>query len=129
MCDFSGFRAPEMVKNRPVVVLTRDLVGRPNLVTVACLSSGRPDPVRDYHCLLPQASLPMLGMFQVAETWVKGDMIYTVGFHRLDMIRLGNRGPDGKHLYFNSRFSRERMKEIYGCVLDGLGLGELKGHL
>lgn len=130
MCDFSvGFKEPEIVKKRPVVVLTPAMRGRHELVTIAALSTSTPDPVRDYHCQLPKASLPQLGNFQEKETWVKGDMVYTVGFHRLDLIKLNKRGPGGKRQYFNQKLGRERMKEIYGCVLHGMNLGSLVQHL
>ena len=130
MCDFTkGFREPEMVKVRPVVVLTPDIAGRSGLVTVVGLSSVAPKPARSFHCVLPKSSLPMLGEFQSKETWVKGDMIYAVGFDRLDLIKIGKRGADGKRQYFKSRLGRERMREIYGCVLHGLNLPALMDHI
>ncbi len=130
MCAFpKGFKEPEMVKNRPVVILTPAMTGRPNLVTIVGLSSVRPDPVRDFHLLLPKASLPMLGDFQSKETWVKGDMIYAVGFHRLNLIRLGTHDVDGKRHYFKSRLGRPRMRKIYTCVLHGLNLGPAAAHI
>jgi len=130
MCDFSqGFRKPEIVKKRPVVVLTPSMDGRANLVTVVALSTVPPAPQRAFHCLLPKGCLPMLGNFQVGETWVKADMIYAVGFHRLDLIQLGGRGANGKRLYFRRRLGRDRMREIYGCVLHGLNLGSLVPHI
>ena len=129
-CDFSaGFKQPELVKKRPVVTLTPALDGRKGLVTVIGLSTVRPSPVRDYHVELPKTSLPMLGDFQTRETWVKGDMIYAVGFHRLDLIKLGGRDTNGKRRYFTSRLSRERMRQIYACVLHGLNLGALVAHI
>ncbi|MEX0730602.1 MAG: type II toxin-antitoxin system PemK/MazF family toxin [Aquisalimonadaceae bacterium] len=132
LCDFSeGFREPEMVKSgRPVVVLSPAMQGRQRLVTVVALSSARPDPVMPYHYHLPRSCLPQLGRFDRAETWVKGDMIYTVGFHRLDLIQLGRRNPNtGKRVYFSDRLGRERMREIYSCVLRGLNLSALCKHL
>lgn len=69
-------------------------------------------------------------MFQDGESWVKGDMIYTVGFHRLDLIRLGTKDLNtGKRQYYRNRLSRDRMKEIYNCVLHGLNLGHLGQHI
>ena len=83
----------------------------------------------DYHCLLPKNCMPMIGNFQRDDSWIKGDMIYSVGFHRLELIRLGKRGPNGKRLYYENRLGRDRMKEIYGCVLYGMNLGSLAKHL
>lgn len=131
ICDFStGFIEPEMVKSgRPVLVLTGAIKGRGKLVTIAAMSTVEPNPIMSYHYRLPKSCMPMVGHLQKDDSWVKGDMIYAVGFHRLDLIRLGKRGHDGKRLYFKNTLSRERMKEIYGCVLYGMNLGNLKKHL
>lgn len=132
LCDFSdGFRAPEMVKReRPVLVLTPAIKGRANLVTILALSTSCPSPIMPYHYKLPKASMPQLGRFQEKDTWVKADMIYTVGFHRLDLIKLGKRDVNtGKRLYFRQKLGREQMTEIYKCMLHGLNLGQLGKHL
>lgn len=110
-------------------MLTPGIEGRAGLVTVVGLSTAPPEPVRDYHCLLPKNCLPQLGNFQTKDTWVKGDMVYAVGFHRLELIKLGKKGPGGKRQYFNRRLSRERMREVYSCVLHGLNFGALVPHL
>ncbi len=91
LCDFSsGFKEPEMVKNhRSVIVLMPPISGRSNLVTILALSTNCPSPIMSYHYKLPKASMPQVGRFQGKDTWVKADMIYTVGFHRFDLIRLG----------------------------------------
>lgn len=129
-CDFSeGFKEPEIVKRRPVVVLA-SFDTRPGLVTVACLSTQEPDPPRDYHMEMQKGMLPQLGEFQKDTTWLKGDMVYTVGFHRLDRIRLGKKDPlTGKRVYFTQRLSRETMKSVYTCVLHGLKIGHISRHL
>jgi len=130
MCDFrKGFKEPEMNKYRPVLVLTPGMKGRAEIVTVVGFSTAKPNPVMNFHCQVPKASLPMTGYFQKSETWVKGDMIYAIGFHRLDLIKLGTKGPDGRRQYFTRRLSREKMREIYGCVLQGLNLGALVRHI
>lgn len=130
ICDFTkGFKEPELVKRRPVIVLTPSMPGRGSVVTIVGLSSVKPEPILDYHCLLPKASLPMLGEYQNQETWVKGDMIYAVGYHRLSPIQLGTHRADGKRNYFTNRLNRTRMHEIYGCVLHGLNLPKLVEHI
>lgn len=131
MCDFSaGFKAPEMVKKRPVLVLTSGIAGRSNLVTVLALSTTRPTIVMPFHYPLSKNSMPQIGKFQQDETWVKGDMIYTVGFHRLDLIKLGTKDRQtGRRLYFKQVLGRDQMKKIYTCTLHGLNLGFLSEHL
>lgn len=131
LCDFSpGFKEPEMVKSkRPVVVLTGAICGRPNLVTIVPLSTVEPEPCRLYHYRIPKQSMPQVGKLQEQDSWLKGDMIYTVGFHRLNLILLGKKGSGGKRLYFTDRLGRDQMKLIYQCVLHGLNLGKLSPHL
>ena len=74
--------------------------------------------------------MPQLGRFQQSDSWLKGDMIYTVGFHRLDLIRLGKKNPQtGKREYFNKRLRRDQMNEIYRCILNGMNLGNLGNYL
>lgn len=126
MCDFSqGFKIPEMVKNRPVIILSGAIKGRSDLATIIPLSTKKPDPIQSFHYKLPYSSMPMLNIFQKNETWVKGDMIYTVGFHRLNLIQLGTRNSFGKRNYFNKRLGKEQMKKIHQCVLHGLNLGSI----
>lgn len=127
ICDFSpSFKEPEMVKRRPVLVVADVFKGRGRVLTVVGLSTTAPDPVMPFHMHLPRAALPQLPAFQgPRETWVKGDMIYTVGFHRLDAIQLGIRDQRGKREYFKQRLSRERMRDVYACILHGLNLAEI----
>ena len=131
LCDFSqGFKEPEMIKpSRPVLILSSELKGRSKLVTVVALSTTKPNPIQPYHYLLPKNSMPMLQRFQDKETWVKGDMIYTVAFHRLDLIKLGTRNHLGKREYYQRRLGREQMKKVYSCVLNGLNLAHLSNYL
>ena len=131
LCGFSmGFKEPEMVKSkRPIIVLTSPIQGRADLVTIVPLSTTPPHPPQPYHYKIPKQSLPMLGKYQDNDSWVKGDMLYTVGFHRLELIRLGTINPDGKRQYFKNKLGRDQMKIIYSCVLHGLNLGNLVAHL
>lgn len=131
MCDFTrGFVEPEMVKRRPVLVISPTIKGRGPLVTVVALSTTPPPTPMPYHLQLPKTSLPQIGRFQERVTWVKGDMIYSVGFHRLDLIQLKVKNPiTNKREYFNNRLGREQMKQVYQCVLHGLSLGQLGIHL
>jgi len=131
LCDFfPGFKEPEMVKEkRPVIVLTGPIKGRSNLVTIAALSHREPKPPQLYHYKIPRQSMPMTGKFQDEDSWLKGDMIYTFGFHRLHLIRLGKRGSDDKRLYFTNRLGPEQMKQIYQCVMHGLNLAKLAVHV
>lgn len=131
MCDFSiGFKEPEMVKKRPVIVISPPMEGRSNIVTVAAMSTAVPKKIMPYHYQVPKASMPQLGTFQEKNTWLKGDMIYAVGFHRLELIRLNKKDPNtGKRVYFDRRLGKEQMNKIYTCVLHGLSLGAVSEFL
>lgn len=72
--------------------------------------------------------MPMLRKYQENDSWVKGDMVYTLGFHRLDLILLGKEA-NGRRLYFKNKLGRDQMREIYQCILHGLNLGHLGMHL
>lgn len=128
MCDFnSGFKEPEMVKRRPVIVLSPKIAARPKLCTVVALSTTAPQAIQPYHCMVTfDPTLPP--PFNAKEMWVKGDMIYSAGFHRLDLIRLGTR-ENGKRQYYFKTLSADDMKHVRTCVLRGLGLSTLTKHL
>lgn len=130
LCDFSkGFKEPEMVKSsRPVIVLSGFIPGRSNLATVVACSTVAPDTVRSYHYKLPEQSTPKCKHFMGRDTWIKGDMIYTVGYHRLDLI-LMSKDNCGKRVYFDQRLGKEQMSEIYRCVLNGIGMSFLCKHI
>lgn len=48
-------------------------------------------------------------------------MVYTVGFHRLNLIQTG-KDHQGKRLYFSQCLGKEQINEIRRCVLHGLGM-------
>lgn len=116
-----------MVKRRPVVVLSPKIAMRPGLCTVVALSETKPHPVMPYHCQIDiEPELP--SPFSSKAIWVKGDMINAVGFHRLDLIRVG-KANTGKRLYRYETLSNEIIKQIRECVLKGLGMSILTKHL
>jgi mRNA interferase MazF len=128
VCNFNGtFKEPEMVKPRCVIVLSPRIRARAKLCTVVCLSSTEPDHVMPYHCQLdirPHLPRP----WDSDGIWVKGDMVYSIGFHRLDLIRLG-KDRDGKRIYRMEILTADQMKKVKCCVLRGLGMATLTKHL
>jgi uncharacterized protein YifN (PemK superfamily) len=128
VCDFNGtFKEPEMVKRRCVVVLSPRIQARARLCTVVCLSSTAPAHQQQYHCQLdirPELPLP----WDSNGIWVKGDMLYSVGFHRLNLIRAGKQ-RDGTRIYRMETLTAEQMKELKCCALRGLGMSVLTKHL
>lgn len=82
ICDFdSGFRPPEMVKRRPVVVLSKKESHSRHLCTVVAFSTTAPAPVMTWHHPLPHVKVP--GLKATAPMWAKCDMLATVSFDRL----------------------------------------------
>jgi uncharacterized protein YifN (PemK superfamily) len=130
MCDFSsGFKAPEMVKKRPVVVISPKRKRDSGLCTVVAISTVTPAPTESWHHQILRPSMPQTSRFQSNDSWIKGDMIYRVGFDRLELIKIGKDQQTGKRLYFKQVLGREQMKSVYSCVLHALNLGQLPQYL
>ena len=128
VCDFNGtFKEPEMVKPRCVIVLSPRIEKRAKLCTVVCLSTTDPRHVMPFHCRLDiRPALPR--PWDSKGVWVKGDMVYSIGFHRLNLLRIG-KDRAGKRVYRMDTLSAEQMKVVRCCVLRGLGLANLTKHL
>ena len=118
-CDFSkGFQPPEMVKVRPVVIITPQLPGRPRLCTIVPLSTVKPNPQQLYHHKMSNNSLP--SKLQKADCWAKCDMLYTVCLQRLDRIR--ERDNHGNRRYVTSKITAQDLYSIEQAVINGIGL-------
>lgn len=127
-CDFNqGFTEPEMVKRRPVIVVSPKIAARKGLCTVVGLSTTAPSPVMPYHAQL-DVNPPLPPYFESKGIWIKGDMIYSVGFHRLDFISFG-KDTTGKRIYYLSTISPEQLKVVQSCILRGMGMQTLTKHL
>lgn len=120
-CDFAGYIEPEIIKRRPVVVLSTHK-RNPKLVAVVPLSTTAPNPVESHHHRLLQNPLPNE---QGAEVWAKCDMVAVVSTERLDLIRTGRRHPDGRREYITPKIGADQFDAIRRAVISGLGLGSL----
>jgi uncharacterized protein YifN (PemK superfamily) len=87
MCNFTGFNTPEMVKVRPVIILTKHRHNA-QLVTIIPLSTTPPMQVADHHHELSANPLPGK---QNVRCWAKCDMIYTLSIARMDRFKLKSR--------------------------------------
>ena len=83
ICDFDDVGVgAEMVKRRPVVVVSmRDASGG-RLVTVVPLSTTAPAPEQAWHYSMPH--LRIRGWPDTPTSWAKCDMLATVSFVRLN---------------------------------------------
>lgn len=127
ICDFSGFLEPEMVKRRPVVVVSPKIRFRAGLCTVVALSTTPPDRVMPYHC---QVTLdpPLPPPWRSGPLWVKGDMVYAVGYHRLDFVRMG-KSRSGRQTYRYEPLPADDLSRVRQVILSGLGLASLTRHI
>lgn len=104
VCNFdSGFRAPEMVKKRPVVVLSVRESHSRRLCTVVPFSTTAPTPAMAWHHPLPHVVVP--GLLAQAPIWAKCDMLATVSFERLNKP------------YVKTRHGRE-FRSLFLCAAD-----------
>ena len=121
MCDFNhGFKEPEMVKCRPVVILSF----RQGLCTVVPLSTTSPYFIEGYHHKLDPRSLPPILKEEKVDVWVKADHIITISLERMDRIRNG-RDSKGKRQYCTPFVTQEDFKSIKKAVLRGLEFHDL----
>lgn len=125
--DYSkGFKEPEMVKLRLAVVLSPNIKNRVNLATVVPLSLTQPDLIMPYHKTL---TIPFyMGKWGTPERWIKGDMVNSVGFHRIDFIRIG-KNRQGDRIYQYNTLDIENFKTVQKCALHGMGFSFLTRHL
>lgn len=115
ICDFStGFQAPEMVKVRPVVVISpRRRVG--SICTVVPLSSVAPTPFMPWHHQLSAGAYPPAR----GSMWAKCDMVAAVACHRLDRVKIITAG---KRTYHTFQVPDADMTAIRAAVAAALGL-------
>jgi uncharacterized protein YifN (PemK superfamily) len=106
MCDFDGYVAPEMVKTRPVVIVSGSHLPRRGLFGVVPLSGTEPDPIEAYHYKLPKNPIHEWG----GDMWAKCDMVCTVRTERLDRIKLAGRN------YVTRAVSQDELEAIRGCL-------------
>jgi mRNA interferase MazF len=127
ICDY-GIAAilPEMVKRRPVVVVSPRLRRRPDLVTIVPLSTTAPEPVEPHHCALTLGT-PLPPPFDSPDMWAKCDMIATVSLARLDRFR--RRIAGGQRQYRSGQLTPTQLAAVRKSVLCGLGLSSLTVHL
>lgn len=111
MCDFSGYKLPEIIKVRPVVVISPNYLSRGNLATVVPFSTTPPSKAKKYHCCMPNHILK-----NGSDVWAKCDMLATVGYARLDRVKTD------KRRYETLYVSPEELADIMKGVAFSLGI-------
>ena len=129
ICDYAtGFREPEMVKERLAVVVSPRLPHRDGLCTVVPLSTTAARSGIRYQCkiMLPTAApKPYEGKLK----WAKADMMATVGFGRLSLPYTGRDPASGRRRYLTIIVAPDDLKAIRSAILHALGLDALTQHL
>ena len=83
-CDYAGFVAPEMIKKRPAIAVSKHKHNS-KLVSVVPISTTEPDPVLEYHIEMEKefCTLHLAGK----KSWIKCDMINVICLDRLNLLR------------------------------------------
>lgn len=100
----------EMVKTRPVIVVSRVLDGRHGVATVVPISMTPPANPRRWHVLVPTTAMPQGWREKPGDRWAKCDMVTTVSLERLSMI--GVRRFEGKLHYTASEVDAPTLRQI-----------------
>lgn len=114
-----GFRPPEMVKRRPVVVLSPPIKGRQNLCTVVPLSTTAPSLVLPHHMQIT-LDPPLPHPYSSPTMWLKGDIVLTVAFRRLRHLFDGKQ--EGQRVYDVRVLDPAVFENVKACVRAGVGL-------
>ena len=117
VCDYSGFKEPEMVKTRPVIVISPRLPYRSDVVTVVPISRSPPRQnlpfvyklSKNYHPDEPDD----------LDCWAKADLVMNMGLYRLTPFKVGRR----KYVY--PTLDPGDLREVKNAVLHGMGFGHL----
>jgi uncharacterized protein YifN (PemK superfamily) len=119
-CDFSkGFEPPEMVKKRPVIVVSPPIHNRRDLCTVVPMSTTEPHQMMKYHYEMT-FDPPLPYPYDKERFWVKCDMIYSVGIGRLDFLYKKN--ENGSRNYDKRIVSKADLDIIRRCLVMSIGL-------
>lgn len=127
VCDFHGFVIPEMLKRRPVIVVSPRLRNRDKLCTVVPLSTTEPGQIMPFHYKLILDN-PLPPPYDSEFHWVKCDMLATVSFNRLDLPRRG-KDHKGTRQYITKTIDKIDLYNIRKCILHALNLCHLTEHL
>ena len=112
VCEISGLVEPEMVKTRPVIIVSPRNRLRSNLCTIVPLSTSKPETIMPWHVYL-KLDVPLATNWPNTEVWAKCDMLYTFRLERLDRLytRIGN-----ARKYYDRKISDEQLSCVKHCI-------------
>jgi mRNA interferase MazF len=128
LCDYRGSVEPEMIKTRPVVVVSPRLRRRGNLVGVVPLSTTVPTSAEPYHCLI-ELDNPLPPPFDNPVMWAKCDMYSVVSMQRLDRFKEAKQRHGGARQWRVGKANAAQIIALKKAVLCGIGFDSLTIHL
>lgn len=120
MCDLAGMREPEIVKVRPVVIISPRLPYRSGLVTIVPISLSPPRHEVPYNYKLSKNYNPLES--DDLDCWAKCDLVMNLSLTRLDSFKVGRRKWETPTILPHD------LRGIRVGVLYGLGMGHLIIH-
>lgn len=121
VCDFSGFRVPEMVKKRPVIVVSPKLPYRSDIVAIVPISLTAPRHDLPFCYRLSKNYHPEEN--DELPSWAKADLVLNVGLYRLDAFKTGRRQ------YAYPTLTPEDLAGVRHAILCGLGLDRIERNV
>jgi mRNA interferase MazF len=117
VCDFRGFEAPEMIKTRPVMIVSPKLPYRSGIVTVVPISTTEPKHELPFVVRLSKNYHPQES--DDHPCWAKCDMVMNLGINRLEGFKVGRRKWE------NPQATGGDLAAVKVGVIHGLGMGYL----
>lgn len=112
VCDFDESAVgAEMIKRRPVVVVSRHDAHRSQLCVVVSLSTTPPEDAKSWHHFMPH--LRITNWAADGGVWAKCDMLATVSLQRLNKPYIRTRS--GRQ-YVTHKLDQADMQAILGCI-------------
>jgi uncharacterized protein YifN (PemK superfamily) len=126
LCDFvqakeqslQGFVVPEMIKRRPVAVVSTPEYGR---CVVVCLSATTPKHRKPWHYEINWEPLLPSPYDKSPTCWALGDHVYTASYKRLSLFP-GGKDPQGKRIYLKRYLRPEQLGGIRAAIREALFL-------
>jgi uncharacterized protein YifN (PemK superfamily) len=128
LCDYKGFVSPEMVKTRPVIIVSPRLRRRSELIGVVPLSTTAPTFSEAYHCLI-ELDDPLPAPFDSKMMWAKCDMYNVVSMRRLDRFKEAKPRHGGARRWRVGKANPAQIQALKKALLCGLGFESLTNYL
>lgn len=108
-CDFSGYRSPEIVKTRPVVIVSP----LPQVAIVVPFSLTKQIRPTASHYRMPPGRYPFFD--HAGEVWAKGELVAHVSYARLDRLKF-------KSQYIAPALDPQDFRAIKNALAAAIGL-------